>query len=71
VKAEVVRVIALTSFRPRAAALQHVDLRVEQLVGHGDLAHLGLEALDLLVPGVPFALPRSTFCREERQVAPF
>jgi hypothetical protein len=55
----------------KSAAPQHADLRVERLVCHGDLAHLGLEALDLLVPGVPFSLLQGTFRRQERLVALF
>src|ERR1700724_3506820 len=39
----------------RAFALQRLDLGVEQLVAHGDLAHLGFQPGDLVVAVIAFA----------------
>ncbi len=54
---ELVWLIVSTSVGPKslpprrrgAFALQHGDFLLQQLVGHGDLANLGLQARDLLI----------------------
>jgi hypothetical protein len=41
--------------RQRALALHRRDLAVEQLVVHGDLAHLGFQPSDLIVAVIALA----------------
>ncbi len=53
--------------KPRIAAI----LSVEQLVVHGDLAHLRFQPGDLIVAVITFALFQGCCCSRKRAVAPF
>ena len=57
--------------RQRALALHRRDLAVEQLVVHGDLAHLRFQPGDLIVAVITFALFQGCCCSRKRAVAPF
>src|SRR5438477_6326234 len=54
----------------RAFALQRLDLGVEQLVVHGDLAHLGFQPGDLVVAVIAFAFFQGCSRTCERTLAP-
>jgi hypothetical protein len=54
----------------RAFALQRLDLGVEQLVVHGDLAHLGFQPGDLVVAVIAFAFFQGCSRACERTLAP-
>src|SRR3954451_115140 len=56
--------------RQRAPALQRSDLPLQQLVGHGDLAELGLEAEQLLVAPVALVLLHRRLRPDQGAVAP-
>src|SRR3954451_4067242 len=54
----------------RAATLQGHDLLLQQLVGHGDLAELGLEAEQLLITAVALALLHRRLCPDQGTIPP-
>ena len=54
----------------RAFALQRLDLGAEQLVVHGDLAHLGFQPGDLVVAVITFAFFQGSSRAGERTLAP-
>jgi len=67
---ETVWLIASASGGPKAAALQGSDLLLQQLVGHGHLAELGIEAEQLLLAPVALALLHRRLRRDQGSVAP-
>jgi hypothetical protein len=52
-----------------SSTLHRRDLAVEQLVVHGDLAHLGFQPGDLIVAVITFALFQGCCCSRKRAVA--
>jgi Cu2+-exporting ATPase len=54
----------------RAAALQALDLGLEQFGGHGQVTDLGLEATDLEVPAIGWSRLQRRLARRQEGVAP-
>ena len=62
--------IVSASCGPKAFALQRLDLGVEQLVVHGDLAHLGFQPGDLVVAVIAFTFFQGCSRAGDRTLAP-
>jgi hypothetical protein len=70
VAGETAWLIASASGGPKGGRPQGCDLLLQQLVGHGDLPELGLEAEQLLVAAVALALLHRRLRRDQGAVAP-
>ena len=64
------RLMTSISAGPKGGRLQAVDLRVEKLVGHGELADLGLQPANLDVAAVGRPGLERGFTRGQQRVPP-